>query len=237
MKFCPPRGTLQNLQNQFDAMPYPTGDNRDTLTWRRWRPFQGGETGTVMTKREADDPEFEALRMRHKADIEASGMTREELIDLLARNLALYNLLCQSYENNCRQLEGVIEIRTQLCELLEQQSAEHERKLLAIVNALPKVINESLRDGHKVFAAKAGRKGAAKRHAPTHQLKVWIIQEAEKIKGSHKGIARELAKRIPSELAEASSDPERLIYDTLRATSKNSAPKAAKGFVPFTRGR
>ena len=190
-----------------------------------------------MTKREADDPEFEALRMRHKADIEASGMTRDELIDLLARNLASYNLLCRSYENNCRQLEGVIKIRTELCELLEQQSAEHKRKLLATVGALPKVIEESLRAGGKALVTKAGRKGATKRHAPVRELKEWAVQEATTKRGSDKGIARELVKLIPKHLAGISKDPERLIYDTLRATRKPSAPRAVRGFEPFAHGR
>ena len=67
-----------------------------------------------MKKREEDDQEFQALRMNHKASIEASGMTRDELIDLLARNLAAYNLLCRSYENNCHQLEDVIKIHAGL---------------------------------------------------------------------------------------------------------------------------
>ena len=61
-----------------------------------------------MKKREEDDQEFQALRMSHKASIEASGMTRDELIDLLARNLASYNLLCRSYENNCLNRRQVI---------------------------------------------------------------------------------------------------------------------------------
>ena len=76
-----------------------------------------------MKKQAADDPEFEALRGRYKADIEASGMTRGELIDLLARNLASYDLLCSSYESNCRRLEEAIELRVQLCDMQEQQAA------------------------------------------------------------------------------------------------------------------
>ena len=190
-----------------------------------------------MKKREEDDQEFQALRMSHKASIEASGMTRDELIDLLARNLALYNLLCRSYENNCHQLEDVIKIRTELCKLLEHESAEHKRKLMAVVGALPKVIEESLRAGGKALVTKAGRKGATKRHAPVRELKEWAVQEATTKRGSDKGIARELVKLIPKHLAGISKDPERLIYDTLRATRKPSAPRAARGFVPFTRGR
>lgn len=190
-----------------------------------------------MQGQEADDIEFQTLRMRHKADIEASGMTRDELIDLLARNLASYNLLCKSYESNCRQLEGVIKVRTQLCNLLEQQSAEDKRKLLATVNTLPKVIQESMKFGGKEFAAKAGRGGATKRHAATRELKDWALQEASQMRGSDKGIAQKLVMRLPAHLVEASQHPERLIYDTLRAAKRPPAQKAERGFKPNTRSR
>ena len=190
-----------------------------------------------MKKREEDDQEFQALRMSHKASIEASGMTRDELIDLLARNLAAYNLLCRSYENNCHQLEDVIKIRTELCKLLEHESAEHKRKLMAVVGALPSVIEMSMKAGGKSLATEAGRKGLANRNAPIRELKEWVIQEAAMQRGSHKGIARELAKRIPKHLEEASKDPERLIYDTLRAAKKPSVPRAVRGFTPFAHSR
>ncbi len=93
-----------------------------------------------MEKQDADDIEYQALVQRHKAEIEASGMSQEELINLLARNLASYNFLCRSYENNCRQLEGAIKIRAQICDLLEQKNASTEEKFFAAVNAIPKAV-------------------------------------------------------------------------------------------------
>ena len=91
-----------------------------------------------MEKQDADDLEYQSLVQRHKAEIETSGMSREELIDLLARNLASYNFLCSSYENNCLQLEGALKIRAQICDLLEQKNASTEEKFFAAVSALPK---------------------------------------------------------------------------------------------------
>ena len=108
------------------------------LTGWRVFSFQGARQGDAMEKQEADDLEYQALVQRHKAEIEASGMSRDELINLLARNLASYNFLCHSYENNCRQLEETIKIRAQICDLLEQKNASTEEKFFAAVNALPK---------------------------------------------------------------------------------------------------
>ena len=108
---------------------------------------------------------------------------------------------------------------------------------MAVVGALPSVIKVSMKAGGKSLATEAGRKGLANRNAPVRELKEWVIQEAAMQRGSHKGIARELAKRIPKHLEEVSKDPERLIYDTLRAAKKPSVPRAVRGFAPFAHGR
>ena len=111
-----------------------------------------------MEKQEADDLEYQALVQRHKAEIEASGMSRDELINLLARNLASYNFLCHSYENNCRQLEEAIKIRAQICDLLEQKNASTEEKFFAAVNALPKAAQAGMQ---AIRAEVSGRAKAA----------------------------------------------------------------------------
>ena len=111
-----------------------------------------------MEKQDADDIEYQALVQRHKAEIEASGMSQEELINLLARNLASYNFLCRSYENNCRQLEGAIKIRAQICDLLEKKNASAEEKFFAAVNALPKAVKAGM---EAIRAEVSGRAKAA----------------------------------------------------------------------------
>ena len=66
----------------------------------------------------------------------------------------------------------------------------------------------------------AGKSGAQSLHRPVAELKAWALSEAKNSRGSHKDIARKLATQIPKHLADASKDPTRLIYDTLRAPTK-----------------
>ena len=66
----------------------------------------------------------------------------------------------------------------------------------------------------------AGVKGAQSLHRPMAELKEWALSEANRIRGSHKDIARNLTSRIPKHLVNVSKDPERLIYDTLRAATQ-----------------
>jgi hypothetical protein len=76
---------------------------------------------------------------------------------------------------------------------------------------------EMLRTG----ARHAGKKGGAERHRATQELKQWALAEAVATRGSDMEIARSLARRIPSHLGGVSADPERLIYDALRAVAAN----------------
>lgn len=69
-------------------------------------------------------------------------------------------------------------------------------------------------------AAGAGRMGAAEKHRPANELKSWAKEQAKFMKGSDMMIARRLASQIPMHLADASKNPERLIYDTLRSLRK-----------------
>lgn len=68
-------------------------------------------------------------------------------------------------------------------------------------------------------AKHAGRKGGELRHKASRELKLWALAEAQSMRGSDIEIARSLARRIPSQFEVASADPERLIYDALRAVS------------------
>lgn len=75
----------------------------------------------------------------------------------------------------------------------------------------------------------AGLKGARGKHAKTNALKAWALKAAQGIKKGHKEIARELFANIPEELRDASDDPERFMYDAIRADA--AARKGAKHSV------
>lgn len=66
-----------------------------------------------------------------------------------------------------------------------------------------------------------GKKGAQSLHKPKKELKAWALSQAKSIRGSHKDIARKLAAKIPKKMLDASKDPVRLIYDTLREQKQN----------------
>ena len=70
---------------------------------------------------------------------------------------------------------------------------------------------------NKKWMSEIGSIGAQRRHTATNRLKEWAIQEAAAMQGSDKSISQQLVKRIPPNLADASKDPERLIYETLRS--------------------
>jgi hypothetical protein len=65
-----------------------------------------------------------------------------------------------------------------------------------------------------------GAKGALTLHGPRTELKSWALSQAASYRGSDKDIARKLAAQIPKHLEDASKDPQRLIYDALRAAAK-----------------
>jgi hypothetical protein len=67
-----------------------------------------------------------------------------------------------------------------------------------------------------------GKKGAHLLHGPRAELKAWALSQAMSNRGSDTDIARKLATQIPKHLAGKSKDPERLIYDALRAQKKSN---------------
>lgn len=76
-------------------------------------------------------------------------------------------------------------------------------------------------------AQSAGKRGGAERHRASRELKQWALVEAASMRGADMEIARELAKRVPTRLSEASADPKRLIYESLRAAAADRRTKAA----------
>lgn len=69
-------------------------------------------------------------------------------------------------------------------------------------------------------AATAGALGARAKNAKYQQLKIWALEKASTMSGDDKGISRKLFKDLPSHLFDISGDPERLIYEALRARKK-----------------
>lgn len=79
---------------------------------------------------------------------------------------------------------------------------------------------ETLRGLALLTSSEEGRRHAAKRHALTNALKTWALDTYDGMTGrrpSHRQVAEHLASKIPPHLAGASNDPERLIYDAIRA--------------------
>ena len=126
---------------------------------------------------------------------------------------------------------------------LKDYKALTEEMTAALAHAVRKIdvqsdtVHMAFRAGGSALVSSAGKKGANKRHAPSRELKEWARQESAKMRGTHMDIAKNLSQRVPQHLATVSTDPKRFIYDTVRQQRKQTAPKAARGFVPLTRSR
>ena len=77
----------------------------------------------------------------------------------------------------------------------------------------------------KAMLSAAGKRGVARKNEPIRQLKAWAVASAKGMKEEDKEIARILFRQIPDHLINASTNAERLIYDTLR---DNKNPKSKK---------
>lgn len=73
----------------------------------------------------------------------------------------------------------------------------------------------------------AGKMGAQAKHRKPGELKNWAISQATQLRGADAVVARKLAAMLPSELADVSKNPERLIYDTLREAKRTPDSKPA----------
>ena len=82
-------------------------------------------------------------------------------------------------------------------------------------------IDKAVADGaRKKMLSMAGMLGAKSRHRPYAEIKEWALTKAAGMRGPHTDVARKLSAQLPAHLADASKDPERLIYDALRMPAK-----------------
>ena len=135
------------------------------------------------------------LSDEHLADEVAFGRADPLVIELLKMNKALAELATDTAAMLKAVIESIPTIR----------SSEKTRVWLM------------LRREKKSALAKAGLSGARSKHSKPRALKAWAEQQAKAMKGAELDIARRLAARIPEHLAGASKNPERLIYEHLRA--------------------
>ena len=77
--------------------------------------------------------------------------------------------------------------------------------------------------GPDAAARERGRAVGQRRHAKTNELKKWALDRALEERGSEMQIARQLVDEITTNLVNVSSDPERLIYEALRARRRGPA--------------
>lgn len=77
------------------------------------------------------------------------------------------------------------------------------------------------REARSLKLSEGGKKGATVRHQAISRLKQWAVSEAQTARGADKEISRQLVLKIPRELADVSRDPERVIYEAIRAARKS----------------
>ncbi len=79
------------------------------------------------------------------------------------------------------------------------------------------------REARSLKLSKGGKKGAQVKHQGISRLKEWAISKAQGARGADKEISRQLALDIPAEFVGVSKDPERVIYDAIRAARKSKS--------------
>ena len=70
---------------------------------------------------------------------------------------------------------------------------------------------------HRQRLSEAGEQGAAAKKQKFKPLIDWALLQAKSMKDQDVDIARKLSARLPHHLANVSKNPQRLIYDALRA--------------------
>ena len=68
--------------------------------------------------------------------------------------------------------------------------------------------------------SESGKKGAQSKHQLTKKLKVWAVEKAQTLRGADMEISRRLVLDMPDELVNVSKNPERAIYEAIRAARK-----------------
>ncbi|WP_442763060.1 hypothetical protein [Malikia spinosa] len=117
----------------------------------------------------------------------------------------------------------VIEL-LRLNKALAELAMDTASTMKAVVESIPTIRSSektrvwlTLRREKESALAKAGLSGARSKHSKPRALKAWAEQQAKAMKGAELDIARRLAAQIPEHLADVSKNPERLIYEHLRA--------------------
>lgn len=112
----------------------------------------------------------------------------------------------RGYDSTQNKLEGVV------------HAARGWGRAAGILESANLLLIESSR---KKMLSDAGQKGATAKNAGTRHLRNWAIDTASKMRGADIDLSRQLAARLPLQLADVSKSPQRLIYDALRARKKS----------------
>ena len=81
-------------------------------------------------------------------------------------------------------------------------------------------IHSSISLAQRRNLSRAGEKGVMVKLKPYAEIKTWALSEAKNMKDPDIEIARKLSAQLPKHLADVSRNPERLIYEALRARYK-----------------
>lgn len=169
--------------------------------------------------------EKDRLKAKIKALLLAGDLAREDAIDLAADVFAAAQLRdALDLELQAGMIQLFIDVAVSPIEALEAV-----RKSNAALNIPADHVDifklavcgiEALLQDVSEARSTSGKKGGVQKNAPYATLKAWALKEAANMRGSDKDVAKDLFKTLPVHLADVSEDPQRLIYDTLRASKK-----------------
>jgi hypothetical protein len=175
--------------------------------------------------------EKDRLKVKIKALLLARDFSKEDAIDLAADVFA------------AAQLRDSLDLELQVSMIqLFRDVAENPLEALEAVRKSNATLNihaddvdifklavcgvEALLLDVKNDRSTAGKKGGIQKNAPYAALKKWALQEAKKMHKGDKQIAKVLSNMLPAHLKDVSDDPQRLIYDALRAKRKPGSDTA-----------
>jgi hypothetical protein len=159
----------------------------------------------------SNDLDFENLLI-HMNQFKSVGefiwtVSDEQTIELAAYGLIVFDRL-HNADKNMSHID-LFDLFTELQECFSFSGREFILEGVALQR----------KEGHSL----AGKKGADRKHAGTRALTEWALAKALISSGDDKKIAKTLRGQLPDHLKKASVDPERLIYDALRAERKRMA--------------
>ena len=76
------------------------------------------------------------------------------------------------------------------------------------------------REARSLKLSEGGKKGAQAKHQGIFRLKNWAVESAQSERGSDVEISRRLALKMPAEFDGVSKNPDRVIYEAIRAARK-----------------